>query len=45
MLQFAAQAIQRRWKKMRSTPCPGAKQLLIAADGGGRQQRQPIAAL
>ena len=33
--QFAAQAIQRWWKKMGSTRYPGAKQLLITADGGG----------
>jgi transposase len=33
--QFAAKAIQRWWKKMGSTCYPGAKQLLITADGGG----------
>lgn len=32
--QFAAQAIQRWWKKMGSKRYPGAKQLLITADGG-----------
>jgi transposase len=33
--QFAAQAIHRWWKKMGAKRYPGAKQLLITADGGG----------
>ncbi|MHB8416419.1 MAG: ISAzo13 family transposase, partial [Acidiferrobacteraceae bacterium] len=33
--QFAAQAIGRWWKKMGAKRYPGAKELLITADGGG----------